>query len=79
MVKRRDSRKIRGKCGGPSKNEPVNGETLRTAVPWIADEGVYAGLKMYGNTSWLPSDLVMLAIIWVWSAESTLTGAFCDA
>lgn len=79
MAKRRDSRKVQSDCAGPCEDTPVNGETLRRAISWIADEGVYVGLKLHGNTSWLPADLVMLAIIWVWSAEHTLTGAFCDA
>jgi hypothetical protein len=36
-------------------------------------------LKVHGNTSWRIVDLIMVAIVWVWSNDATLTGAFAEA
>lgn len=79
MAKRRDSRKVRKQNKVQPERPQVNGETLRAAVFWIVQEGIFASLKMHGNTTWLPVDLVVLAILWVWSEKSRLTDAFCEA
>jgi hypothetical protein len=75
MAKRKDSRKSAKK----STDRPLNGETLRTAVGWAVDQRIFAHLKLHGNTSWLVVDLVLLTIVWVWSNDATLTGAFAEA
>jgi|APGre2960657505_1045072.scaffolds.fasta_scaffold35240_1 hypothetical protein len=59
--------------------QPVNGETLRTAVTWIVNEKSFQNLKFHGNTTWLVCDLIILAVLWVWSDHATLTGAFAEA
>jgi hypothetical protein len=59
--------------------QQVNGETLRAAVGWIVDEGIFQHLKLHGNTKWLVTDLVVLAVFWVWSDHACLTGAFAEA
>lgn len=69
MSKRKDAR----------NRQEVNGETLGSAVGWIVDEGIFAHLKLHGNTKWLVADLVVLAVLWVWSDHATLTGAFTEA
>jgi hypothetical protein len=61
----------------PSK--PLNGETLQAAVTWAIGEKVFAGLKIHGNTVWRMTELVVLAVVWVWSDQKTLTGAFREA
>jgi len=71
MAKRKDSRK--------KIEQPINGDTLRAAVAWIVDAKIFADLKVHGNTGWLAVDLVMLAVLWVWSKDSSLTGAFAEA
>lgn len=71
MAKRKDSRK-------KSKQE-ANGTTLRAAVAWILDAKIFADLPMHGNTAWQAVDLIMLAVVWVWSGDATLTGAFAEA
>jgi Transposase DDE domain len=77
MAKRTDSRKAKGK--EKKRKQPVNGETLRNAVVWAIDRGIFANLKFHGNTSWQVLDLVVLAVVWVWSADACLTGAFDEA
>jgi hypothetical protein len=61
----------------PSK--PLNGETLQAAVSWAIDREIFSGLKVHGNTVWQMAELVTLAVIWVWSDQKTLTGAFQEA
>ena len=69
MGKRKDSRKSAGK-------KAVNGETLRNAVTWAVDTKIFAYLKFHGNTKWQVLDLIVLAVVWVWSSSPQLTGAF---
>jgi Transposase DDE domain len=71
MAKRMDSRK--------QPKQEANGDTLRAAVAWILDPKIFADLSVHGNTAWQAVDLVMLAVMWVWSNDSTLTGAFTEA
>ena len=75
MAKRTDSRRTKERSG----RQPINGQTLRAAVAWIADARVFDNLKRHGNTSWKMADLIMLAVVWVWSDNTKLTGAFSEA
>ena len=75
MAKRKDSRKTAKK----KPQRPLNGATLRDAVAWAVDRQMFAHLKVHGNTAWQIGDLILLAVIWVWSNDATLTGAFVEA
>ena len=81
MAKRKDSRKAakNRKAAKEKERLPINGDTLRRAVAWIVDAGIFSQLKFHGNTSWKAVDLVVLAVVWVWSGNATLTGAFTEA
>jgi hypothetical protein len=57
----------------------LNGETLLAAVRWVVDAGIFEQCKFHGNTSWKPFEFVMLAVVWAWSDNRTLTGAFQEA
>src|SRR5229473_2575401 len=59
--------------------KPLNGETLQAAVTWAIGRKVFSGLKVHGNTVWRMTELVVLAVVWVWSDQKTLTGAFQEA
>lgn len=74
MAKRKDSRKTAKKAP-----RPINGETLRAAVTWVVDRQIFTHLKMHGNTTWQVVDLILLAVVWVWSNDATLTGSFVEA
>jgi hypothetical protein len=74
MAKRTDSRITATRAG-----RPRNGETLRAAVAWAVDRQIFAHLKVHGNTAWQALDLILLAVVWVWSNDATLTGAFGEA
>lgn len=75
MAKRKDSRKAAKK----KPQRPLNGKTVRDAVAWAIDRQIFAHLKVHGNTGWQIGDLILLAVIWVWSNDTTLTGAFVEA
>jgi hypothetical protein len=71
MKKRKESRKV--------ARHPINGETLRAAVAWAINANVFTHLKFHGNTSWQVLDLILLTVVWVWSGNTSLTGAFVEA
>jgi hypothetical protein len=75
MAKRKDSRKTAKK----KAQRPLNGETVRAAVAWAVDRQIFAHLKVHGNTAWQIADLILLTVVWVWSNNTTLTGAFVEA
>jgi hypothetical protein len=75
MAKRTDSRK----SGKRNSKQPINGETLRAAVAWAVDRQMFAHLPLHGNTQWQIVDLILLTVVWVWSNDLTLTGAFAEA
>src|SRR4051794_19015999 len=74
MAMRTDSRKTTRRS-----KHAVNGETLRAAVVWSVDGQIFAHFKVHGNTAWQAIDLILLTVVWVWSNEATLTGAFAEA
>jgi hypothetical protein len=55
-------------------------ESLDARLDWLLGDGsIFAKLKFHGNTSWLPTSLVKLALIWAWSECKHLTDAFAEA
>ena len=74
------SQDARGPLGSTESDDlVVNGTSLRQALAWVVDAKIFDNLTLHGNTKWLPVDLVVLAILWVWSDQSTLTAAFAEA
>ena len=71
MVKRTESRE--------TPQHPIDGKTLRAALAWAVDAKIFAQLTYHGNTSWQALDLILLSVVWVWSGNPTLTGAFAEA
>jgi hypothetical protein len=58
---------------------PVQADLLRRALEWIVNERIFDELTLHGNTSWMTTQLVSLAVLWVWSDKGTLGGAFEEA
>lgn len=81
MAKRKSARKkkVTGPKNTVGSQEPTNLETLRAALEWIVQEGIFKNITLHGNTAWLPADLVVLAVLWVWSDKTSLTEAFTEA
>lgn len=76
-TQRKDASKSRTKV--PSKQSKTNGQTLRKAVDWVLNGISFQHLKQHGNIRWDFRALILLTTFWVWSGESTLTGAFTAA
>jgi hypothetical protein len=74
---RKQKRVSRGKRG--SVMWPTDVDLLRRSLSWVLDERIFSQFSLHGNTSWIASHLVALAVFWVWSDKSTLTGAFTQA
>jgi hypothetical protein len=62
-----------------SVKESVHLDFLRKAMEWVVDQSIFQNLKTHGNITWIAKDLVMLAVLWVWSEKSQLTAAFQES
>ena len=57
-----------------------NADELRVLQRWLLpNNGIFASLRFHGNTGWLPSSLVWLALCWSWSESKNVTDAFTQA
>lgn len=57
-----------------------NRECLEKLLNWfIPDDGIFAKLRIHGNTGWTARKVVYLALLWSWSAASKVTDAFADS
>lgn len=78
--KRRCARQsARGHSSARERHETVWADLLQRSLAWAVKEKIFEHLARHGNTTWLASQLVVLAVLWVWSDQSTLTGAFQEA
>ena len=57
----------------------THGDLLRRALTWVFNDDMFADMRLHGNIKWKPKQLVILAVLWVWSGKSTLTRAFDHA
>ena len=74
------SARKRANKGRSSRNRvTANSSQVREAFAWFIQQGSFEELSIHRNTSWLPSDLIIQALLWVWSASPKLTDAFEDA
>lgn len=78
MVGKRRTR-TRRSSSAQAKTQICNVDLLQRALAWIVDGGIFDHLPKHGNTSWLPTQLIVLAILWVWSDQSQLTKAYDEA
>jgi hypothetical protein len=58
---------------------PLHADLLRRALHWIVRDDIFTNVPRHDNTSWAPGDLVVLAVLWVWSSCAKLTDAFGEA
>jgi hypothetical protein len=52
------------------------GAQLKRALTWIIDPDMFADISMHGNVSWLPLQLVTLAVLFAWSDAPKMTKCF---
>lgn len=55
---------------------PAGAQDLQTVISWLLAEADFGGLKPPKDSRWSFNGLVMMALLWVWSEEVTLTGRF---
>lgn len=55
------------------------GELLRKALMWAINDRMFADIRLHGNIKWSARQIVMLAVLWVWSDKRTLVRAFDHA
>lgn len=71
---------VKSKQPRKSAAQPVcQSELLQRALAWIVNSRIFDDLPRHGNTSWLPTQLIVLAILWVWSDCSRLTTGYEEA
>ena len=65
---------------GSKRPRVPNKESLAAMLDWFLSDGdIFSKVKFHGNTSWLPTSLVWLALCWAWSESRNLTDAFTEA
>jgi hypothetical protein len=79
MGKVKKQRKKVNRISRTQHGKKLNGQTLRSAVKWAVQGKMFSGLKIHANTTWKLTELIVLSMIWVWSDNKTLTGAFDEA
>ena len=57
----------------------THGDLLRKALTWVLNDSMFADVQLHGNIKWTPKQLVILAVLWVWSGRNTLSRAFVHA
>ena len=69
----------RNRKGTPARPRVTQADCLRRALEWFSKDQSFADLKLHGNVKWTTMELVVLAVLWVWSEHRALTGAFDQA
>jgi hypothetical protein len=54
----------------------THGDLLRKALTWVLNDSMFADVQLHGNLKRTPKQLVILAVLWVWSGRNTLSRAF---
>lgn len=75
----RNAKKKSQRRRSTARRQKINAELLERAVAWAVNDGIFADVALHGNVTWMPSHLVALAILWVWSSATQLTSAFAEA
>ena len=57
----------------------THGDLLSKALTWVFNDRMFADVQLHGNIKWRPKQLVILAVLWVWSDKNTLSRAFVHA
>jgi len=83
MSRRRNTKGANSKRQQPDREavpQPTNADRLRMLHEWLLPhERIFADLRLHGNTTWLPRNLVCLALCWAWSETANVTDAFAEA
>lgn len=76
----RTAKQNRSKNPTPDQPETLSDKKwFQGAFEWLLKKDMFRDLKFHGNTSWSPTQLALLAVLWVWSPAKSVTGAFKEA
>lgn len=79
MAHKQNSKAAKSKQRRP-RQPRTNADYFRKLQEWLLPaDGIFAELKLHGNTTWLPRSLVWLALCWSWSECRHLTDGFTHA
>lgn len=71
------NRTARKRNTNPPSSRLSNARQLTKLRKWLLpNEGIFAGLRLHGNTNWTPAALVWLALCWAWQETKHVTDAF---
>lgn len=79
------SRARNAKRNRSTKNPPAGPKTLhdkkyfQVAIQWLLKKGSFRNCRFHGNTKWLPIQLCVQALLWVWSSNKCVTKAFTES
>lgn len=83
MSQKKDSKGTRAASRDPQREfiPCANNLTNLSALQrwFLPNDSIFTQLRFHGNTSWIPSSLVWLAVSWAWSESRNLTDAFAEA
>ena len=81
MARKKARRRARSKQTQQRRRRvPSNVDQFRELQRWLLpNNGIFAVLRFHGNTTWLVSSLVWLALCWSWSESRNVTDAFTHA
>lgn len=57
----------------------THGDLLRKALTWVVNDSMFSDVQLHGNITWRAKQLVILAVLWVWSDKHTLGRSFVHA
>src|ERR1700737_4382933 len=75
MVRKRQHARSDRKLRGAAVKQTQVG-LLRRALDWSLKDCSFTDLRLHGNVGWQAIHLVALGVLWSWSDQATLTGAF---
>ena len=80
QTRRKNSHKPRSKQQAAKRKQKNHADHLGGVLDWLLPhDGIFAGLRLHGNTTWLPRCLVVLAVCWAWAETRNVTDAFTHA
>lgn len=77
MSRKRQAELVGGETAAPAKF--TYGKLLRKALLWAINDRMFSDIRLHGNIKWSPRQLVILAVLWVWSDQRTLGRSFDHA
>jgi len=78
--KKSNAARLRSKRRRWTAEKLTHADQFRELQQWLLpEEGIFANFRRHGNTGWLSSHLVWLALCWSWSECTHVTDAFIQA